>query len=157
MTEETEIRYRRARFSTRLPTGRLYSAAHYWMEEVKPERWRVGYTRFATRMLGEFVEFGFEPQPGEPIEIGQVIGWVEGFKAVSDVFSVIQGEFAGTNPALREDITLIETECYGRGWLYEARGTVDPSRLSAGDYVKLLDGTIDAMLEQDAETGRGPQ
>ncbi len=151
MTDETEIRYRRARFTTRLPTDRVYSAAHYWMEQVEPGTWRVGYTRFATRMLGEFVEMAFGVEPGDGIEIGQVIGWVEGFKAVSDVYNVIGGAFAGGNPELRDDITLIETDCYGRGWLYAAKGTPEPKHLSAQEYAGLLDGTIDAMLAQDAD------
>jgi len=151
MTDQTEIRYRRARFSTRLPIDRIYTAAHYWLREVESGLWQVGYTRFATRMLGEFVEIGFDVDRGGPIEVGRQIGWVEGFKAVSDVYSVITGEFEAMNPALREDITLVETDGYGRGWLYAARGEPDVKHMTANKYAALLDGTIDAMLEQDAD------
>ena len=52
------IPYKRSRFQTRLPKNRLYTASHFWLAEVEAGLWRVGFTRFATRMLGEIVESG---------------------------------------------------------------------------------------------------
>src|SRR5262249_17808799 len=46
MTET--IAYKRSRFSTRLPAGFRYTAAHFWLLEEQPEVWRVGFTKFAT-------------------------------------------------------------------------------------------------------------
>src|SRR5687768_16814210 len=104
---DEEIRYRRARFFTRLPVGHRYVKSHYWLVEEEPGVWRVGFTRFATRMLGDFVELGWEVKPGTTVEVGQAIGWVEGFKALSELYSVMSGEFLGGNPALDEDTTLV--------------------------------------------------
>ncbi len=56
--------------------------------------WRVGFTKFATRMLGDFVEHAFEPKVGDPVTVGQTIGWVEGFKALTDLYCVADGTFA---------------------------------------------------------------
>ena len=67
----------------------LYSPTHAWAEEIEPKRWRVGITKFATRMLGEMVDLGFELNQGDPIKHGQIIGWLEGFKAISDLYAVI--------------------------------------------------------------------
>jgi glycine cleavage system H protein len=138
--------YKRSRFVTHLPTDRLYTAGHYWLLEETPGLWRVGLTRFATRMLGEIVEFGLSVPPGDAIALGQTVGFLEGFKAMSDVYSPVDGEFAGASEDLERDITLLESDPYGRGWLFRARGTPDPGRVDAEGYAAILDSTIDAML-----------
>ena len=120
------VYYKRARFVTHLPVERLYTASHQWIAQEEAGLWRIGFTKFATRMLGDLVEFGFQVEVGDRIEIGQTIGWIEGFKALSDLFSVASGEFAGGNPELEADVTLIDSDPYGRGWLYRVRCS-DPS------------------------------
>ena len=142
------LEYKRTRFGTRLPEGILYTRSHYWLAEApnEPGLWRVGFTKFALRMLGDLVEFQLEPANKSEIEIGARIGWIEGFKAVSDIFSVASGQFAGANPALREDITLLESDPYGRGWLYAVHGTPEPEAVDVHGYVGILDATIDKML-----------
>jgi glycine cleavage system H protein len=140
------LSYRRSRFSTRLPLGRRYTAAHYWLDARGGDLWRVGFTKFATRMLGDLVEHRFEPKAGDAVGLGQLVGWVEGFKAVSEVYAVVIGTFLDANPELDGDVTLVDTDPYGRGWLYEARGTIDPDALDAQGYAAHLDATIDRML-----------
>ncbi|MFN3325310.1 MAG: glycine cleavage system protein H [Bryobacteraceae bacterium] len=148
------VPYKRSRFSTRLPARYRYTRSHYWLFEVEPGIWQVGLTRFATRMLGDLVEYGFPPHPGERIEIGQVIGWVEGFKALSDLFSVVSGEFVNANPELERDITLLDHEPYGRGWLYRAKGTPEADHMDAQAYMAVLDATIDKLLSSRYEGGK---
>lgn len=147
MTASSEvIPYKRARFSTRLPVDRRYTAAHYWLREETAEVWQVGFTKFATRMLGDLVEYDFSAQPGDAVTVGQDIGSIEGFKAVTTIFSVAEGEFLGVGEALGSDITVAETDPYGRGWLYRVRGRPDPASVDVHGYVALLDTTIDRML-----------
>ena len=59
-----EVHYRRSRFSTRLLEDRLYTAGHSWLEREEGDLWRIGFTKFAVRMLGESVELEFEMTPG---------------------------------------------------------------------------------------------
>ena len=66
---------------------------------------------------------------------------------MSDIYSVAEGEFVGDNLSLQEDITLIESDPYGRGWLYEVRGTPEPQSVDAHGYATVLDAIIDKMLE----------
>lgn len=138
--------YKRSRFSTRLPEGRRYTASHYWLVEEEPGVWRVGMTKFATRMLGDLVEFGFDAKAGAPIAVGDKIGWLEGFKAVADLYSVVSGQLLNVNPALDTDITLADSDPYGRGWLYRAEGTPDQGNTDVAGYVAVLDATIEKML-----------
>src|SRR5262245_19669569 len=101
------IHYKRARFATQLPVDYLYSPSHFWAARQEDDLWRIGLTRFATRMLGEMVDCGFELGADAPVASGQIIGWIEGFKAISDVFCIADGNFAGTNPILKEKITQV--------------------------------------------------
>ena len=141
------VYYKRSRFSTRLPVDLLYTASHYWIARNASGLVRVGLTKFATRMLGDLVELEFKVKEGEPVTVGQTIGWIEGFKAITDVYSVIRGEFAGSSDELAQDITLIDSNPY-LGWLYQARGEPDPGSVDVHGYVAILDATIDKMLEK---------
>lgn len=143
---ESVYYYKRSRFSTRLPEGRRYTASHYWLVEEEAGIWRVGMTKFATRMLGDLVEYGFDAKAGSAIELGAKIGWLEGFKAVADLYSVVSGELLNVNPDLDADITLADSDPYGRGWLYRAKGTPDEGNTDVAGYVAVLDATIEKML-----------
>ncbi len=140
-----DIHYRRSRFSTRLAADRLYTASHFWLQKDEPDVWRVGLTKFAARMLGDVVDIGFEVAAGASVALGDTLGWFEGFKARSDLYSVATGLFAGGNPDLDADIDVIDRDRYGRGWLYRVRGTPDPDACDARGYARLLDQTIDRM------------
>ena len=71
------IYFKQARFTTRLPKHYLYAPSHYWLREIEAGVYQVGLTRFASRMLGDFVEIGFECQPGDPVQTGEVVGSIE--------------------------------------------------------------------------------
>ncbi len=141
-----KVSYRRSRFSTRLPDDRRYTASHYWLLEVEPGLFRVGFTQFATRMLGDLVEHGFEVKPGESIETGQTVGWIEAFKAITDLYAVGAGAFEGPNAGLEADPTVFDKDPYGAGWLYLFRGTPDPNTVDVHGYTAMLDLAIDKIL-----------
>ena len=99
------------------------------------------------RMLGETVEFEIEVSAGKQVAVGDVIAWVEGFKATSDVFSVGAGSFIGGNKALDEDPTLLYNKMYDEGWFYEFEGEPADNAIDVHAYVEVLDRTIDRILE----------
>lgn len=142
------FRYKRNHFSARLPVRYLYSPSHFWLFEWKQGHWRVGMTSFATRMLGDIVEIDFEVTTGSTVRVGETMGWIEGFKAVSDIFSVVDGEFGGNNEAAAENTEIICKDPFGAGWLYTVRGTVDSRATDVDGYVSHLDRTIDKMMEK---------
>jgi glycine cleavage system H protein len=153
MPRESRIKFKHARFSTRLPADYLYSPSHYWMtrdEECgEPGVWRVGFTKFATRILGELVECEFDVKENDPVTSGGVIGYVEGFKAMSDLYCVVDGEFRGGNPALQADACIIRNDPYTVGWLYRIKGTPEPAAVDVHGYVDILDATIGKMMAQE--------
>jgi glycine cleavage system H protein len=140
--------FKRSHFVTHLPAHAWYSPSHCWLVPESDGVWRVGFTQFAVRMLGELVDHGFDTQPGDAVQPGKILGWIEGFKAISDLYCVIDGTFAGANPALAGNLDAIHDDPYGAGWLYRARGTPDRNCRPALEYIDLLNATIDRMLEQ---------
>ena len=150
------VRFKRSRFLARFPKDYLYSPSHFWLCEHEPGRWRIGLADFATRMLGEIVEFDFEIAPGDAVKPGSMIGWMEGFKAVADIYCVAEGTFLGPNPKSYENADLVCSDSYGEGWLYAVEGRPDTQVLNVESYVELLNETIDTMEEKPWQSGQMP-
>ena len=180
------VRFRHAHFSARFPVGYRYSPSHFWLLPVdetdvvtlsspavevassaagrpaisnpEPARlWRVGMTKFATRMLGELVEMVLDVAPGSPVQAGGRLGTVEGFKAVSDLFCAVDGEFVGSNPLLGTEACLTHSDPYGQGWLYAVRGWPEPGTLDVHGYSALLTATIDRLHSSRYSGGAAEQ
>jgi glycine cleavage system H protein len=151
------VLYRRATFVTHLPVDYLYTPAHCWLARAEPAaagRWRVGYTKFALRMLGEVVDVQWDCAPGQAVQPGDLLGTIEGFKALSDIYCAGRGHFAGGNPALAESLAPVNEQPYDAGWLYEFTGEPPAGALDVQGYRDLLDTTIDHILarQQSAES-----
>ena len=142
--------FKRARFTTRLPNDYLYAPSHYWLQEIEPGLHRIGMTRFATRMLGDFVEIDFECRAPEAVQSGEPIGSIEGFKAVAEIYCAANGTFLGGNPEIANDPESVDTDPYDRGWMYLVRGMPGEDVLSVQEYVSLLDATIAKILAEQA-------
>jgi len=96
-------------------------------------------------MLGDVVDVGFDVAVDTPVRLGDPVGWFEGFKARSDLYSVVEGRFAGGNPILIDDVDVIDRDRYGTGWIYAVEGRLDPEARDAAGYVQWLDAVIDRM------------
>ena len=150
-TSRRTLLYKRANFVTHLPVDYRYNPSHFWAGKDDDGFWRIGFTKFATRMLGEIVDQNFELPLGAPVSSGLVVGSIEGFKALTEIFCIADGEFAGANPALFEDITVISRDPYGAGWLYRVRGEPDSQCTDVEGYRALLDATIDRILQKQSQ------
>lgn len=148
--------YKRSNFVTHLPADCVYSPSHFWMARQEDGRWRIGFTKFATRMLGEIVDHQFEKKPGEAICSGEIIGSIEGFKAISDIYCIAEGTFSGSNPDLRDHIEWVGEDPYGAGWLYAVEGVPDARCVDLSAYRRLLDTTIDRILEKQKTEEEAP-
>jgi len=140
--------YKRSNFVTHLPVDCLYSPSHFWLAKLGGTRLRIGFTKFATRMLGEIVEVRFEKTPGSPLAGGEIVGSIEGFKAISDIYSCASGTFAGSNPAIAVGVEAVGKDPHKAGWLYEVDGEPDDKCVPLEQYRALLDTTIDKILEK---------
>jgi glycine cleavage system H protein len=150
------IFFKRSHFATQLPTEALYSPSHYWLAREADGIWRIGFSKFAVRMLGDLVDQAFDIPVGAPIKPGQILGWIEGFKAISDIYGLVDGVFQGGNPSLKGQLEQINKAPYGAGWLYRAAGEPDGNCMPAQDYANLLNATIDRMLAQQKDSAAPP-
>ena len=143
--------YKRATFVTHLPADHLYTHSHNWLSRTAEGDWRVGYTKFALRMLGELVDVKFETTPGTAIQVGEIVGSIEGFKAISDIYSVGRGKFVTGNSGLTSGLENVSKNPYEEGWLYQIAGEPDDRALDVEGYRVLLDATIDRILEKQRQ------
>jgi glycine cleavage system H protein len=143
--------YKRATFVTHLPDKHLYTQSHNWLSRVSETEWRVGYTKFALRMLGELVDVKFELPPGAPVKAGDIVGNIEGFKAISDIYCVGDGAFVTGNPGLTSGLEYVGEKPYDEGWLYQFAGKPDVRAMDVDGYRRLLDVTIDRILEKQRQ------
>lgn len=141
------IFFKRNQFKTRLPKEVLYTKAHQWVYQYQ-ERIYFGLTKFSIRMLGEIVELEFEKKEGETITIGQIVGWVEGFKANSDLYSPVSGTIIQTNLDLYPNPKNLSTDPYTKGWLFSLDSELEPDFLTVEEYADFLNETITSMIEQ---------
>jgi len=124
-----------------VPEGLYYTKEHEWMR-VENGNCRVGITDYAQKSLHEVVYVEL-PNAGTALVQGKVFGTVESVKAVSDVYSPINGVVSERNERLQDSPELVNQEPYGAGWLV----LVKPSRLqddlkillSAQDYAKFVE------------------
>jgi glycine cleavage system H protein len=143
------LHYKKSHFVTQLPEEYLYSPSHYWLSRTDVSGvWQVGFTKFAVRMLGELVDFSFDLPVGSSIEPGSILGWIEGFKAMTDLYSAGTGTFIEPNPQLKEKLALVHKEPYTLGWLYRFQGEPDARCFGVQQYITFLDKTIDKILEK---------
>ncbi len=124
-----------------IPTDRLYTAEHEWVA-VDDGVAAVGITDYAQQALGDVV---FVELPGEGARLakGDEAAAIESTKAAASIYAPVAGKITEINPALVDDPALVNTECYGEGWIYKI--TVDndddlDGLMDADEYQRHLDG-----------------
>jgi glycine cleavage system H protein len=108
------------------PDDLRYTAEHEWVRPGGP-RTRVGITSYAQDALGDIV-FVTLPEVGATITVGQSCGEVESTKSVSDIYAPVSGIVTEVNSELDQSPELVNTDPYGRGWMFEVE-VPDPSVL----------------------------
>jgi glycine cleavage system H protein len=96
-----------------------YTREHEWVA-VEGETATVGITDHAQKELGDIV-FVELPKVGAKVEAGKPCGTVESVKAVSEIFSPVDGEVTEANAALADAPELINQEPHGKAWMIKVR------------------------------------
>lgn len=121
-----------------VPTDLRYNSSHEWIR-LEGEIATVGITDHAQEELTDvvFVEL---PAVGRSVDGGDPTAVVESVKAASDIYAPISGEVVETNPAVEAEPALVNTDPYGKGWLFKLR-VKNPA-----DVAALLDATAYTAL-----------
>jgi glycine cleavage system H protein len=101
--------------------GLLYTKDHEWAK-VEGDITTVGITDHAQEQLGEIV-FVELPAVGKEFKSHKEIAVVESSKAASDVFTPVTGKVAEVNSELTSKPELINSDCYGAGWICKMKVT----------------------------------
>jgi glycine cleavage system H protein len=125
-------------FQANFPRDRHYATNHMWAQWVAAERWRLGLTAYAVRLLQDVYFLDWIVEPPAAVALRAQIGSIESKKAESDLFSPLAGLLAGVNHAVLEDPSLINADAYGEGWLIEIKAEDEAPLLTPDRYAEHL-------------------
>jgi glycine cleavage system H protein len=110
-----------------IPADLHYNNSHEWLR-LEGGIATVGITDHAQAELTDvvFVEL---PIVGKTVDAGDPTAVVESVKAASDIYAPLSGEIVAGNPEVEADPALVNTDPYGRGWIFKIRLT-DPAAVS---------------------------
>jgi glycine cleavage system H protein len=125
------------KFEARFPLDRVYSRNHMWLAPGDAA-YRAGFSAFAVRLLQDVYFLDWSVEAGAAVRDRQEIGEIESSKAVSSIYAPAAGTLVDFNRALLDDPTPINTDGYGRGWLFDFAPEA-PRWMSTEEYVRYLD------------------
>lgn len=101
------------------PEELLYAESHEWLaitEENGRKVGLIGITDFAVKELNDIVHMVL-PKVGAKVAAGKEFGEVESVKAVSPLYSPVNGEVLSVNDGLPKKLEILATDPYGAGWM----------------------------------------
>jgi glycine cleavage system H protein len=115
------------------PPDLHYCLSHEWVR-LDGDIATVGISDHAQEELTDvvFVEL---PALGRTVDAGDPTAVVESVKAASDIYAPLGGQVVEVNPEVEADPSLVNTDPYGRGWIFKLR-VKNPA-----DYSSLMDAT----------------
>jgi glycine cleavage system H protein len=119
------------------PEDLLFAETHEWAHVTEKDGGKVatvGISAFALEQLTDLVYMEL-PEVGTTVAAGDEFGEVESVKAVSPLYSPVDGQVIAVNTELPDHLETLNASPYEEGWIARIRIT-DESCLS-----KLLDHT----------------
>lgn len=115
------------------PTDLKYSKSHEWVR-IEGDEAVIGITQFAQDALGDLT-YADTLAEGEEVSIEGECGSLESVKAASDLYSPVAGTISAVNGELADHPEIINSDPYGKGWIYRVKVTeVSPDLLDAQAY-----------------------
>ncbi len=99
-----------------VPDDLKYAESHEWVQ-LEGANARVGITDHAQAELTDVVYVEL-PTVGDKVDAGNPVAVVESVKAASDIYAPVSGTIIEVNNALESDPALVNTDAFGKGWLF---------------------------------------
>ena len=109
------------------PEELLYAKTHEWVAVAEEDGARVvtlGISAFAVEALTDLVYIDL-PEVGKQVHAEQPFCEVESVKAVSDIYSPIDGHVIAVNESLPDALETIGEDPYNAGWIAKIKLTDD--------------------------------
>lgn len=104
------------------PKNLRYAKSHEWAS-LEGDVCTVGISKFAVEQLTDVVYIDL-PDVGDNVFAGDSFGEIESVKAVSDLYSPVNGEVSEINTRLQNDPSAVANDPFGAGWMIKIK--VDP-------------------------------
>ena len=101
------------------PQSLLFLPSHEWVF-IQSGVATVGISQFAVEQLTDLLLVEL-PRVGDPVVSGKGFGEIESVKAVSDLYSPVDGQVVEVNSAVATDVQVLARDPYGAGWLIKVR------------------------------------
>jgi glycine cleavage system H protein len=101
------------------PKNLRYAKTHEWAS-LEGNICTLGITKFAVEQLTDVVYIEL-PEVGDHVFAGDSFGEIESVKAVSDLYSPVNGEVIEINEKLIDDPSKITNDPYGKGWMVKIK------------------------------------
>jgi glycine cleavage system H protein len=101
------------------PKNLRYATTHEW-SALEGDICTIGITKFAVEQLTDVVYIEL-PDVGDHVFKGDSFGEIESVKAVSDLYSPVNGEVIEINKKLENDPSIVTNDPYGAGWMIKIR------------------------------------
>lgn len=121
------------------PKTLRYAPSHEWAY-LENGICTVGITKFAVEQLTDVVYIEL-PDPGDHVFTGEGFGEIESVKAVSDLYSPVNGEISEINEKLINDPSPVASDPFGAGWMVKIKadpGTTLDHLLTLEAYEKQI-------------------
>jgi glycine cleavage system H protein len=102
------------------PADLKYTKEHEWIR-VDGNTGAIGITDFAQQQLGDVVYVEL-PEVGSSLTAGKVFGTIESVKAVSELFSPVDGEITQVHSALVQNPETVNKDPHA-SWMIEMKVT----------------------------------
>jgi len=104
-----------------IPSDLRYTEEHEYLKPAGDDGvYFVGITDYAQGELGDVVYLEL-PEAGSSFNCMEVFGTIEAVKAVSDLYSPVDGTIVEVNSALEDDPSLVNSDPYGAGWMIKLK------------------------------------
>jgi len=104
-----------------VPADLKYTKEHEWLK-IDGNKVVIGITEWAQGELGDIV-FVELPEVDAEVEQMESFGTIEAVKAVSEIYSPVNGKVVEVNAALDDDPMVINRDPYGEGWMIKVEIT----------------------------------
>lgn len=118
------------------PEQLLFNATHEWVQVTEEDGTKVatiGLSAFAIEQLTDLV-FMELPEVGRQVSAGEEFGEVESVKAVSPLYSPVDGEVIEVNSDVPDKLETLNEDPYGAGWVAKIRIGTEGSLSELMDY-----------------------
>ncbi len=119
------------------PEDLLFLESHEWVHidgQGGSKVGTIGISAFAVEQLTDLV-FMELPKVGAKVAAGDELGEVESVKAVSPIYSPVSGEVIEVNKDLPNQLEILNSDPYGRGWIAKVKITDESSLGKLMDYI----------------------